>query len=60
MNFSSDKVEKVLDLIYDAAADNDLWPHALTAVADLTHSEGASCSVNPIPRNAFTSISTAA
>lgn len=40
VNFSSDKVEKVLDLIYDAAADNDLWPHALTAVADLTQSEG--------------------
>ncbi|QQO11952.1 helix-turn-helix transcriptional regulator [Bradyrhizobium diazoefficiens] len=40
MNFSSDKIEKILDLIYDAAADNDLWPHALTAVADLTHSEG--------------------
>lgn len=40
MNFSGDKIEKVLDLIYDAAADNDLWPHALTAVADLTHSEG--------------------
>ncbi|MBC9883686.1 hypothetical protein G8O24_41095 [Bradyrhizobium sp. INPA01-394B] len=40
MNFSSDKIEKVLDLIYDAAAENDLWPHALTAIADLTHSEG--------------------
>lgn len=40
MNFSSDKIEKILDLIYDGAADNDLWPHALTAVADLTHSEG--------------------
>lgn len=40
MNLSSDKIEKVLDLIYDAAADNDLWPRALTAVADLTHSEG--------------------
>jgi DNA-binding CsgD family transcriptional regulator len=40
VNFSSDKFEKVLDLIYDAAADNDLWPHVLTAVADLTHSEG--------------------
>lgn len=40
MNFSSDKIEKVLDLIYDAAADNDLWPHALTAIADLTRSEG--------------------
>jgi DNA-binding CsgD family transcriptional regulator len=40
MNFSSDKIEKVLDLIYDAAAENDLWPHALTAIADLTRSEG--------------------
>ncbi len=40
MTFSSDRIEKVLDLIYDAAADNALWPHALTAVADLTHSEG--------------------
>ena len=40
MNFSSDRIEKVLDLIYDAAAENDLWPHALTAIADLTKSEG--------------------
>ena len=40
MNFSSDKIEKVLDLIYDAAAENDLWSHALTAIADLTGSEG--------------------
>ena len=40
MNLSSDKIDKVLDLIYDAAAENDLWPHALTAIADLTHSEG--------------------
>jgi DNA-binding CsgD family transcriptional regulator len=40
MNFSSDKIEKVLDLIYDAAAENDLWPHVLTAIADLTGSEG--------------------
>lgn len=40
MNFSSGKIEKVLDLIYDAAAENALWPHALTAIADLTHSEG--------------------
>lgn len=37
---SNDKIEKVLDLIYDAAAENDLWPQALTAIADLTHSEG--------------------
>jgi DNA-binding CsgD family transcriptional regulator len=40
MNFSSDKIEKILDLIYDAAADNDLWPQVLTSIADLTHSEG--------------------
>ena len=40
MNFSSDRTEKVLDLIYDAAAENDLWPHALTAIANLTKSEG--------------------
>ena len=40
MKLSSDKIEKVLDLIYDAAAENDLWPHALTTIADLTHSEG--------------------
>ncbi|UFW53583.1 MULTISPECIES: helix-turn-helix transcriptional regulator [Bradyrhizobium] len=40
MNFSSDKIEKVLDLIYDAAAENVLWPHVLTAIADLTRSEG--------------------
>src|ERR1700742_1633664 len=32
--------EKVLDLIYDAAAENDLWPNALTAIADLTNSQG--------------------
>lgn len=40
MNFSGDQIEKVLDLIYDAAAENELWQHALTAVADLTHSQG--------------------
>src|SRR4051794_31767338 len=40
MNFAGDKIEKVLDLIYDAAADNDLWPDVLTQIADLTHSEG--------------------
>lgn len=40
MNFSGDKIEKMLDLIYDAAAENDLWRHALTAIADLTQSEG--------------------
>jgi DNA-binding CsgD family transcriptional regulator len=40
VNFSSEKAEKVLDLIYDAAAENDLWRDALTAIADLTGSQG--------------------
>ncbi|MBR0869834.1 helix-turn-helix transcriptional regulator [Bradyrhizobium tropiciagri] len=40
MNFSGEKIDRVLDLIYDAAAENELWADALTAVADLTHSEG--------------------
>lgn len=40
MKCAGDKIEKMLDLIYDAAAENDLWPHALTAIADLTQSEG--------------------
>lgn len=40
VKFSGDQTEKVLDLIYDAAAENDLWPRALTAIADLTRSEG--------------------
>lgn len=37
---SGDRVEKVLDLIYDAAAENDLWRDVLTAIADLTNSQG--------------------
>ncbi|MCA1455071.1 hypothetical protein I6F35_17845 [Bradyrhizobium sp. BRP22] len=40
MNISIEQTEKVLDLIYDAAAENDLWRDVLTAVADLTHSQG--------------------
>lgn len=40
MNPSDEKIEKVLDLIYDAAAENDLWRDALTAIADLTNSQG--------------------
>ena len=40
MNPSGDQIEKVLDLIYDAAAENDLWRDALTAIADLTNSQG--------------------
>jgi hypothetical protein len=37
---SGAQIEKVLDLIYDAAAENDLWRNALTAIADLTNSQG--------------------
>lgn len=32
--------EKLLDLIYDAAADSDLWSQVLTEIADLTGSVG--------------------
>src|SRR4051812_3581119 len=37
---STDPTDRVLDLIYDAAVENDLWSHALTGIADLTHSQG--------------------
>src|ERR1700761_5242728 len=37
---SGEQFEKVLDLIYDAAAENDLWRDVLTAIADLTNSQG--------------------
>jgi DNA-binding CsgD family transcriptional regulator/PAS domain-containing protein len=40
LKFSIDRLDKILDLIYDAAAENDGWPRALTAIADLTHSQG--------------------
>ncbi|QPF93006.1 helix-turn-helix transcriptional regulator [Bradyrhizobium commune] len=40
VNPSSEQIEKVVDLIYDAAAENDLWRNVLTAVADLTNSQG--------------------
>ncbi|HEY0913023.1 MAG TPA: hypothetical protein VGD75_22605, partial [Bradyrhizobium sp.] len=40
MDISSAQSEKLLDLIYDAATENELWRHVLTAIADLTHSEG--------------------
>lgn len=33
-------MERILDLIYDAAGQQDLWPAVLTAIADLTGSEG--------------------
>jgi DNA-binding CsgD family transcriptional regulator len=40
MHPSGKQVEAVLDLIYDAAAENHLWRDALTAIADLTDSQG--------------------
>ncbi|MBH5369543.1 helix-turn-helix transcriptional regulator [Bradyrhizobium glycinis] len=33
-------MERILDLIYDAAGRQDLWPAALAGIADLTGSEG--------------------
>jgi DNA-binding CsgD family transcriptional regulator/PAS domain-containing protein len=36
----AEPTEKLLDLIYDAAAENDLWRDVLTAIADLTRSQG--------------------
>jgi hypothetical protein len=33
LNPSGEQFEKVLDLIYDAAAENDLWRDTLTAIA---------------------------
>ncbi|RQH05562.1 hypothetical protein [Bradyrhizobium sp. RP6] len=33
-------MERILDLIYEAAGQQDLWPAVLTAIADLTGSEG--------------------
>jgi DNA-binding CsgD family transcriptional regulator len=40
VNPSGKQSEKLLDLIYDAAAENDLWRGVLTAIADLTNSQG--------------------
>ena len=40
LNLSGEPTEKLLDLIYDAAFENDLWRNVLTAIADLTHSQG--------------------
>jgi DNA-binding CsgD family transcriptional regulator len=34
------QMEHILDLIYDAAAERELWPAILTAIADITRSEG--------------------
>jgi DNA-binding CsgD family transcriptional regulator len=33
-------MEHILDLIYDAAGEHELWPAILTSIADLTGSEG--------------------
>jgi DNA-binding CsgD family transcriptional regulator len=40
VNPSGKSIENLLDLIYDAAAENDLWRDVLTAIADLTKSQG--------------------
>src|SRR5277367_5923167 len=40
MDISSAQTEKLLDLVYDAATENELWRHVLTEIADLTHSQG--------------------
>jgi DNA-binding CsgD family transcriptional regulator/PAS domain-containing protein len=40
VDISSAQNEKFLDLIYDAATENELWSHVLTEIADLTHSQG--------------------
>jgi DNA-binding CsgD family transcriptional regulator len=37
---SGEQIEKVLDLIYDAAAENDLWRDVLAAITGLTNSRG--------------------
>jgi DNA-binding CsgD family transcriptional regulator len=37
---SDKQAEKILDLIYDAATENELWRRVLTEVADLTRSQG--------------------
>jgi DNA-binding CsgD family transcriptional regulator len=40
VNPFGEPIERLLDLIYDAATENDLWRDVLTAVADLTNSQG--------------------
>jgi hypothetical protein len=40
VNPSDEQIQNVLDLIYDAAAENELWQEVLTTVADLTNSRG--------------------
>jgi hypothetical protein len=41
VNYSGEQIKKTLDQIYDAAAENEFWHDVLTAIADLTNSQGA-------------------
>jgi DNA-binding CsgD family transcriptional regulator len=40
VDLSDRQAEKFLDLIYDAATENELWSRVLTEIADLTRSQG--------------------
>jgi len=40
VTISEKQSEKILDLIYDAAAEEGLWSNVLTEIADLTRSQG--------------------
>jgi DNA-binding CsgD family transcriptional regulator len=40
LDISSAQTERLLDLIYDAATENELWRHVLTEIADFTDSQG--------------------
>jgi DNA-binding CsgD family transcriptional regulator len=40
VDISSAQTDKLLDLIYDAATEHELWRHVLTEIADITHSQG--------------------
>jgi hypothetical protein len=37
---STELTDKLLDRIYDAATEQDLWRSVLTEIADLTNSQG--------------------
>jgi DNA-binding CsgD family transcriptional regulator/PAS domain-containing protein len=40
LDFSDKRADRLLDLIYDAAIDEELWRSVLTEIADLTGSQG--------------------
>jgi DNA-binding CsgD family transcriptional regulator/PAS domain-containing protein len=40
LDFSDQRTDRLLDLIYDAATEQDLWRAVLTEIADLTGSQG--------------------